>query len=162
MSDGSGVGLDSSLYDHFHARDVRVIKIEFENVLGHRLSCQGKYVCGEVGRSVVRGNRVRTCARNEFSSHQLVGTVFIETNPFLPIRLTAGRKGEVVWIGWLRGGEGEEDDVLPVEDAYKYEEHLPRCERVELVPSAQHAPALENPTYVADAIIRFSKEPLAA
>ena len=57
---------------------------------------------------------------------------------------------------------GEEDDVLPVEDAYKYEEHLPRCERVELIPSAQHAPALENPTYVADAIIRFSKEPLAA
>mmetsp|Transcript_35587 Transcript_35587/g.105508 ORF Transcript_35587/g.105508 Transcript_35587/m.105508 type:complete len:448 (+) Transcript_35587:56-1399(+) len=51
---------------------------------------------------------------------------------------------------------GEEDDVLPVEDAFKYQEHLPDCVRVELIPDAQHAPALENPAYVADAIVRFA------
>ena len=53
---------------------------------------------------------------------------------------------------------GEEDDVLPVEDAYKYQEHLPNCVGVELIPSAQHAPALENPAYVADTIIKFAKK----
>ena len=52
---------------------------------------------------------------------------------------------------------GEEDDVLPVEDAYKYQEHLPNCVGVELIPSAQHAPALENPAYVADTIIKFAQ-----
>ena len=51
---------------------------------------------------------------------------------------------------------GEEDDVLPVEDAYKYQEHLPNCVGVELIPSAQHAPALENPAYVAETIIKFA------
>ena len=53
---------------------------------------------------------------------------------------------------------GEEDDVLPVEDAYKYEKDLPNCMGVTLIPDAQHAPALENPTFVSDAIIKFTKE----
>lgn len=39
----------------------------------------------------------------------------------------------------------DQDDVLPVEDAYKYQEDLPNCVGVTLIPSAQHAPALENP-----------------
>jgi len=54
---------------------------------------------------------------------------------------------------------GEEDDVLPVEDAYKYQEHLPKCVGVELIPSAQHAPALENPAFVAKTVIDFAKRP---
>ena len=53
---------------------------------------------------------------------------------------------------------GEEDDVLPVEDAYKYEKDLPDCVGVTLIPEAQHAPALENPAFVAEAIIKFTKE----
>jgi len=52
---------------------------------------------------------------------------------------------------------GEEDDVLPVEDAYKYQEHLPNCVGVQLIPSAQHAPALENPHFVAKTVIDFAK-----
>jgi len=51
---------------------------------------------------------------------------------------------------------GEEDDVLPVEDAYKYQKDLPNCVGVELVPNAQHAPALENPDYVSKSIIDFA------
>ena len=66
-----------------------------------------------------------------------------------PLIRTVPQRTLVLW--------GEEDDVLPVEDAQKYKEHLPNCERVEMIPSAQHAPALENPAYVADAIIRFAK-----
>ena len=54
---------------------------------------------------------------------------------------------------------GEEDDVLPVEDAYKYEKDLPDCVGVTLVPQAQHAPALENPAFVAQQIIDFAKKP---
>jgi len=50
---------------------------------------------------------------------------------------------------------GEEDDVLPVEDAYKYQEDLPNCVGVTLIPSAQHAPALENPAFVADQIVSY-------
>ena len=38
----------------------------------------------------------------------------------------------------------------------RYQEHLQNCVGLELVPDAQHAPALENPAYVADAIIRFA------
>ena len=53
---------------------------------------------------------------------------------------------------------GEEDDVLPVEDAYKYQQDLPDCVGVTLIPQAQHAPALENPSFVADTIIKFTKE----
>jgi len=52
---------------------------------------------------------------------------------------------------------GEEDDVLPVEDAYKYEADLPHCVGVQLIPEAQHAPALENPSFVAEEIIAFAK-----
>jgi len=65
-----------------------------------------------------------------------------------PLIRTVPQRTLVLW--------GEEDDVLPVEDAYKYQEHLMDCERVELIPSAQHAPALENPAYVAEAVIRFA------
>jgi len=52
---------------------------------------------------------------------------------------------------------GEEDDVLPVEDAYKYQQDLPDCVGVTLIPEAQHAPALENPPFVAQQIIGFAK-----
>tara|TARA_B110001452_G_scaffold133972_1_gene111394 strand:- start:1468 stop:2835 length:1368 start_codon:yes stop_codon:yes gene_type:complete len=52
---------------------------------------------------------------------------------------------------------GEEDDVLPVEDAYKYQADLPNCVGVTLVPDAQHAPALENAPFVAQQIIDFTK-----
>jgi len=50
---------------------------------------------------------------------------------------------------------GEEDDVLPVEDASKYEQDLPNCVGVTLIPSAQHAPALENPPFVAEQVIKY-------
>jgi len=70
-----------------------------------------------------------------------------------PLIRTVPHRTLVLW--------GEDDDVLPVADAYQYEEHLPNCAGVELIPSAQHAPALENPAYVADAIIRFAKSPAA-
>ena len=43
-----------------------------------------------------------------------------------------------------------------MEDAYKYQEHLPNCVGVQMIPSAQHAPALENPSFVADTIIKFA------
>uniref|UniRef100_A0A7S2N1Z3 AB hydrolase-1 domain-containing protein n=1 Tax=Haptolina brevifila TaxID=156173 RepID=A0A7S2N1Z3_9EUKA len=51
---------------------------------------------------------------------------------------------------------GEEDDVLPVEDAYKFERDLPNCVGVKIIPDAQHAPALENPAVVAEEIIAFA------
>ena len=53
---------------------------------------------------------------------------------------------------------GEDDDVLPVEDAARYGEALPNCVRVTLIPEAQHAPALENPGFVADSVATFVKE----
>jgi len=68
-----------------------------------------------------------------------------------PLIRTVPQRTLVLW--------GEEDDVLPVEDAFKYKEHLPHCAGVELIPNAQHAPALENPDYVAQAIIRFATQP---
>ena len=77
-----------------------------------------------------------------------------------PLIRTIPQRTLVLW--------GEKDDVLPVEDAYKYQEHLPDCKRVEMIPSAhEHAPALENPAYVArEAIIKFAKsvarQPVAA
>ena len=40
----------------------------------------------------------------------------------------------------------------------RYEKDLPNCMGVTLIPDAQHAPALENPTFVSDAIIKFTKE----
>ncbi len=52
---------------------------------------------------------------------------------------------------------GEDDDVLPVEDSEKYREDLPNCVGVQLIPSAQHAPALENPPFVAAEIIKYAK-----
>jgi len=52
---------------------------------------------------------------------------------------------------------GEEDDVLDPADAEKYREDLPNCVGVQMIPSAQHAPALENPTFVAEQIIEFTK-----
>lgn len=56
---------------------------------------------------------------------------------------------------------GEEDDVLPVEDLYKYEQDLPNCEGIQLVPNAQHAPALENPEFVAQQIIDYTMKTAA-
>jgi len=50
---------------------------------------------------------------------------------------------------------GEADDVLPVSDAYKYEKDLPNCAGVTLVPEGQHAPALENPPFVAKAVTDY-------
>ena len=37
-----------------------------------------------------------------------------------------------------------------------FAEHLPRCTGVEIVPGAQHAGALENPTCVTEHLIQFS------
>jgi pimeloyl-ACP methyl ester carboxylesterase len=51
---------------------------------------------------------------------------------------------------------GEKDDVLPVADLYKYEADLPDCRAAVLVPDAQHAPALENPSFVAERIVDFT------
>jgi len=53
---------------------------------------------------------------------------------------------------------GEEDDVLPVEDAYQYEKDLPNCVGVQLIPDAQHAPALENPAFVSNQFIEFAMQ----
>lgn len=52
---------------------------------------------------------------------------------------------------------GEEDDVLSPQDVYKFQDDLPHCEHVSMIPKAQHAPALENPTFVADTIISYIK-----
>jgi len=52
---------------------------------------------------------------------------------------------------------GEDDDVLPIEDAYKYQADLPNCVGVQVIPEAQHAPALENPPFVAEKLISFAK-----
>lgn len=52
---------------------------------------------------------------------------------------------------------GEEDDVLPVEDAFSFEKDLPKCVGVKLVPDAQHAPGLENPAEVAKLIAEFAQ-----
>jgi len=52
---------------------------------------------------------------------------------------------------------GEEDDVLPPSDAAKYQADLPDCVGVRMIPNAQHAPALENPDFVANALIEFAK-----
>ena len=53
---------------------------------------------------------------------------------------------------------GEEDDVLPVEDAEKFRESLPNCDGVVMIPDAMHAPALENPAFVADTVIDYVKK----
>jgi len=50
---------------------------------------------------------------------------------------------------------GEEDDVLPVEDAAKFGEALPNCDKVVMIPDAMHAPALENPAFVAQSVESF-------
>ena len=56
---------------------------------------------------------------------------------------------------------GEDDDVLSTQDVFKYETDLPNCVGVTMIPKAQHAPALENPAFVAESIIAFAKgEPL--
>jgi len=63
---------------------------------------------------------------------------------------------------------GEEDDVLPVEDAAKFEADLPSCAGVVMIPDAMHAPALENPKFVAATVADYVKsgkwasEPAAA
>jgi len=53
---------------------------------------------------------------------------------------------------------GEEDDVLSPQDVFKYKADLPRCDGVLMIPNAQHAPALENPTFVREAIIAYAKD----
>jgi len=65
---------------------------------------------------------------------------FIETVP---------QKTLVLW--------GEEDDVLPIEDASKFEQSLPNCVGVTIIPDAMHAPALENPKFVAETVGNFVK-----
>ena len=58
---------------------------------------------------------------------------------------------------------GEEDDVLSPTDVYKYQADLPNCVGVSMIPSAQHAPALENPSFVAESLIAYAKDlPLPA
>ena len=52
---------------------------------------------------------------------------------------------------------GEEDDVLPVEDAAKFEASLPNCDGVVMIPDAMHAPALENPAFVSQTVIDYVK-----
>jgi len=52
---------------------------------------------------------------------------------------------------------GEEDDVLSPQDVYAFQADLPQCEAVSMIPSAQHAPALENPPFVAESIIAYVK-----
>lgn len=70
---------------------------------------------------------------------------------------TVPQKTLVLW--------GEADDVLPVEDAYKFEADLPNCEGVVMIPEAMHAPALENPQFVAktvvDYVMKFKEAPAA-
>ncbi len=52
---------------------------------------------------------------------------------------------------------GEEDDVLPVANAFAFEKDLPNCVGVKIVPDAQHAPGLENPMEVAKLITEFAQ-----
>ena len=53
---------------------------------------------------------------------------------------------------------GEEDDVLPVEDAEKFRDSLPVCDDVVMIPDAMHAPALENPAFVAKTVTEYVKK----
>ena len=47
--------------------------------------------------------------------------------------------------------------VLSPQDVFAYEEHLPHCDGVRMIPDAQHAPALENPRFVEQALIAYAK-----
>ena len=50
---------------------------------------------------------------------------------------------------------GEDDDILPLADAYAFKRDLADCRALEIVPGAGHCPQLENAPPVADAIDRF-------
>ena len=45
--------------------------------------------------------------------------------------------------------------MLPVEDAAKFEASLPNCDKVVMIPDAMHAPALENPAFVAKTVAEY-------
>lgn len=50
---------------------------------------------------------------------------------------------------------GEEDDILPVEDAAAFEVDLPNCAGVTIIPGSGHSPQLDNPAPVVEAIAAF-------
>ena len=55
-----------------------------------------------------------------------------------------------------REGEEADDEEGAAEDAYEFEKDLPDCVGVRLIPSAQHAPGLENPAAVVQMIEQFA------
>ena len=50
---------------------------------------------------------------------------------------------------------GEDDDILPVEDAAAFARDLPDCAAVEIIPGSGHSPQLDNPPPVARLIREF-------
>lgn len=53
---------------------------------------------------------------------------------------------------------GEDDDILPVEDAAKFERDLPNCAGVTVIPGSGHSPQLDNPPFVTEALVKFLGE----
>jgi len=53
---------------------------------------------------------------------------------------------------------GSEDPILPVEDAYQFEQDLRQCVGVREVPGCGHTPQLEDPESVALHIAQFAIE----
>ena len=60
---------------------------------------------------------------------------------------TMGVRTLVIW--------GEDDDILPVEDAASFERDLPLCVGVEIVAGSGHSPHLDNPMPVIEIIRNF-------
>jgi pimeloyl-ACP methyl ester carboxylesterase len=65
------------------------------------------------------------------SYQRAVGPALIRTVP---------QKTLVVW--------GEDDDILPVQDAAAFERDLPDCDAVKIIPKSGHSPHLDNPSAV--------------
>jgi len=53
---------------------------------------------------------------------------------------------------------GDEDPILPVEDAYRFQDDLPQCVGVREVPGAGHTPQLDDPDTTALHIAQFAQE----
>ena len=62
-------------------------------------------------------------------------------------RIDPGLSRLVIW--------GEDDDILPVEDAAAFARDLPDCAGVKVLPGSGHSPHLDNPAPVTQTILEF-------
>ena len=72
------------------------------------------------------------------SYQRAVGPALIRTVP---------QRTLVVW--------GENDDILPVQDATAFERDLPDCDSVKIIPQSGHSPHLDNPSAVSPILRDF-------